>query len=335
MLDLLIGFLPEIFALVMGLAVAAYVILDGADLGIGMLSAFADDEEKDTMVTVIGPFWDANETWLVLGIGLLLVAFPEAHGVVLQALYIPTAIMLLGLTLRGTAFEFRKKVPIERRAHWNAAFAIGSLVTALTQGYMLASYVVGFRSTPLFDAFAGVTAVSLAVAYMLPGACLLIAKTEGALQRRAVIWARTALRGVAFGLAAVSAVTPLVSERIFAKWFAFPQILYLAPVPLLAAWLLFRLERLLAVLPLPEDARSAQPFFYTSGLFLTGFIGLAYSFYPYLVPDQLTIHDAAAAPEALIPIFIGAVIVLPCIVGYTFYVYRIFSGKVRPEDAHY
>ena len=335
MFEVIIPWLPTFFAMAMAGSAALYVILDGADLGIGMLSPFVDDADKDTAISVIGPFWDANETWLVLAIGLLLTVFPEAHGVVLQALYTPAALMLLGLALRGTAFEFRKKVTPAQRPRWNAAFALGSLLTALTQGYMLAAYIVGFRQTPLFDTFACVSAVALAAAYTLPGACMLIAKTEGALQRQAVIWARTALRAAGLSLAAVSLVTPLVSERIFERWFHNSTHLLLAPIPLLSAWLLWRLDRLLKRMPLPDDAHAATPFRYTAALFLTGFIGLAYSFYPYIIPDQLTIDQAAAAPEALVPLFIGAVIVLPCIAGYTFFVYRIFSGKSRPEDASY
>ncbi len=321
--------MPVIFMLVMGLAVAAYVLLDGYDLGIGMMMSSATTRERDLMISVIGPFWDANETWLVLGVGILLVAFPMAHGYILQELYLPTAIMLGGLIMRGVAFDFRTKAHPQHHEIWNQVFAIGSLIATMTQGYMLAMYIVGFERTPATVFFGILTGLSLAAGYVLLGACRLIAKTEGELQQKAIAWARPALWFTAMGMAVVSMVTPLVSERIFAKWFALPQFFLLLPIPLLAGVAVLWLDRLLAKLPLPNDAKAAVPFWGACGLFLSGFLGLGYSFFPYIVPEKMTVWQAAAAPEALVIILAGALVVLPCIIAYTVYAYMIFKGKIN------
>jgi cytochrome d ubiquinol oxidase subunit II len=194
--------LPIVFAALMAISVLAYVVLDGFALGVGLLLPQAADEpERDRMIASIGPFWDANETWLVLGVGLLLVAFPTAHGAILTALYFPVALMLLGLTLRGVAFEFRAKATtLADKRRWDHAFFGGSLLAALTQGWMLGRYVIGFDEGPIALGFAALSAVGVAVAYSFIGAAWLIWRTEGALQRRAVTWARRSLWGVALGI---------------------------------------------------------------------------------------------------------------------------------------
>ncbi|MEM9870793.1 MAG: cytochrome d ubiquinol oxidase subunit II [Pseudomonadota bacterium] len=319
--------LPFTFAALMGVSILIYVILDGFDLGVGVLFPFADDEEKDMMVASIGPFWDANETWLVLAIGLLLVAFPTAHGAILTALYLPVAIMLIGLILRGVAFEFRVKAPTPHKASWNAAFLVGSLMTSLSQGFMLGKYIMGLESTLGTWAFAMITAVFLTVAYSFIGACWLILKTEGALQKKAVEWARGGIFGLVLGLGAVSLATPLVSTRIFDKWFTWPEIMYLAPLPILSAITVLLLWRSLSRLPNPEDKGARTPFLYSIVLFILAFGGLAYSFYPYVVPEKITIYEAASAPESLMIILVGAVIVIPMIGGYTALAYTVFKGK--------
>ena len=319
--------LPFTFAALMGVSILVYVILDGFDLGVGVLFPFASDAEKDTMVASIGPFWDANETWLVLAIGLLLVAFPTAHGAILTALYLPVAIMLIGLILRGVAFEFRVKAPTPYKASWNMAFYAGSLMTSLAQGFMLGKYIMGLESTLGTWAFAAITAVFLTVAYSFIGACWLILKTESALQAKAVQWARGGIFGLVLGLGAVSLATPLVSTRIFDKWFAWPEMLWLAPLPLLSALCVLLLWRSLGRLPNPEDKGARTPFLYSIALFILAFGGLAYSFYPYVVPEQITIYEAASAPESLMIILVGAVVVIPMIGGYTALAYTVFKGK--------
>jgi len=215
--------LPATFATLMGLSILIYVVLDGFDLGVGLLSPLASPEHRDRMIASIGPFWDANETWLVLAIGLLLVAFPTAHGIILSGLYLPVAVMLIGLILRGVAFEFRVKAPAGQKPMWDAAFFAGSAMTALAQGFMLGLYIMGLETGWVALAFATLTAVFLTVGYSFIGATWLIFKTEGALQARAVRWARGGIVGLVGGIGAVSVASPLVSERIFEKWFSFPR----------------------------------------------------------------------------------------------------------------
>ena len=325
--------LPVIFMAVMGLAMLAYVVLDGYDLGVGILLRRATGADKDVMISSIGPFWDANETWLVLGVGILLTCFPQAHGVILQALYLPVALMLLGLILRGVAFDFRAKAQDEHKARWNAAFYVGSLLAALSQGWMLGSYILGFESTWQAYAFSGLIAVCLVAGYALLGACWLVMKTEGALQLQAVRWARGALMLTALGVAAVSLATPWISEEIFNKWFRLPYIVLLAPIPLATALLFFITERSLRRLPTRlQDGNTYGewvPFASSVGIFCLAFYGLAYSLFPYLVVNRITVWQAASAPESLRIIFAGAAVVLPVIIGYTIFSYRVFRGKAR------
>ena len=322
------NWLPVAFATLMGAAILLYVILDGYDLGVGILTgAKVEPAQRDRMISSIGPFWDANETWLVLAVGLLLVAFPLAHGAILDALYLPVFVMLLGLILRGVSFEFRAKVAPMRKRHWDRAFLGGSLLTALAQGYMLGLYIVGFERSAANVSFAILTALCLVAGYAFLGAAWLVMKTDGDLQRRAVAWARGSLWPVAIGMIAVSVVTPLVSGRIFDKWFSLPNVLLLAPIPLMTAILLVGLHIALKALPTRRDRFCWLPFAGAVGLFLLGFHGLAYSFFPFVVPDQLTIWQAAAAPEALLIIFLGAIVVLPIIALYTVFAYRVFWGK--------
>jgi cytochrome bd ubiquinol oxidase subunit II len=319
--------LPLIFAGLMALAILLYVILDGYDLGIGMLMGLVERPVRDRMVATIGPFWDANETWLVLGIGLLLVAFPMAHGMVLTALYLPVALMLLGLTLRGVAFEFRVKAQEDYHTWWDRAFVAGSVLATLTQGYMLGHYIMGFAGGWLAHGFAALAGLGLAAAYALVGATWLIAKTDGELQRRAVAWARAALLLTALGMVLVSVATPLVSPRIFERWFSLPNFIGLMPIPLMTGLLFLGLWIFLARMPRADHSLDLVPFAGASALFLLGFIGLAYSFYPYVVPERMTIQDAASAPESLAVILIGAVFVLPFIAAYTAFSYYVFRGK--------
>ena len=319
--------LPWTFAALMGLSMLIYVVLDGFDLGVGLLMPLADDTEKDKLVASIGPFWDANETWLVLAIGLLLVAFPPAHGIILTSLYLPVFLMLIGLILRGVSFEFRAKAPRSQNAGWNFAFFSGSLLASMSQGFMLGMYVMGLTWTLTHVVFALLTAVFLTVGYSFIGAAWLIAKTDGALQRRAIGWAKNGIWGLILGIAAISLATPFVSTRIFDKWFSFPELLYLAPFPVLSGILVAYLFWKIGRLQKDQNSMIWGPFAAATALFTLAFAGMAYSFYPYLVPEQITIYEAASAPESLFIILIGTLFVLPTILGYTILSYYIFRGK--------
>jgi len=321
--------LPLVFAALMGLAILLYVVLDGYDLGVGMLMPAADAGEQELMVASIGPFWDANETWLVLGVGLLLVAFPAAHGIVLGALYLPVAAMLIGLMLRGVAFEFRVKAEGWQRELWNWLFWFGSFLASFAQGLMLGRYITGFHSGFAYYVFAMLVGASLCGGYVLLGATWLIFKTEGPLQKKALAWARWGLIWVALGVALVSLATPLVSQTVYAKWFDFPRTLVLMLLPLAtlaAGWLVWattgRLRR-------GEREWDWMPFAASVAIFVLAFAGLAYSLFPYVVMDRMTIWEGASHPSALKFMLVGVAIVLPFLIAYTAFAYRVFRGKAR------
>ncbi len=319
--------LPWTFAALMGVSILIYVVLDGFDLGVGLLMPLADDTEKDWLVASIGPFWDANETWLVLAIGLLLVAFPPAHGVILTSLYLPVFIMLVGLILRGVSFELRAKASLRQKPLWNAAFFAGSLMASMSQGFMLGMYIMGLTWTLPHVAFATLTAIFLTVGYSFIGAAWLIVKTNGHLQLQAIGWAKGGMWGLVLGIVAISLATPFVSARIFDKWFSLPSFFYLSPIPIISGALIVGLWWQLRRLPLKNDRWSWTPFAAAIALFTLAYGGIAYSFYPYIVPEKITIYEAASAPESLFIILIGTVFVLPAIVGYTILSYYIFRGK--------
>ncbi len=319
--------LPFTFAMLMGVSILIYVVLDGFDLGVGLLFPFADEDEKDNMIAAIGPFWDANETWLVLAVGLLLVAFPAAHGTILTALYLPVAVMLIGLILRGVAFEFRVKAPLSYKSRWNWAFFVGSLMTSLSQGFMLGMYVMGLTWTLPHVAFALLTAVFLTIGYSFIGATWVIHKAQGNLQLKAIDWAKGGIWGLVLGISAISIATPFVSSRIFDKWFSFPEFLWLSPLPILSAVLVAWLWQMLKTMPFSGDRFSWLPFGAATALWTTAFGGMAYSFYPYVVPEKLTIYESASAPESLFIILVGTIFVLPTILAYTVLAYYVFRGK--------
>ena len=326
------GWLPLAFAGVMALSMLAYVILDGFDLGVGVLLRHADDgAQKDTMIASIGPFWDANETWLVLGVGVLLVAFPMAHGVILGHLYLPVALMLVALTLRGVAFDFRVKAQASHKHLWDGAFHLGSVLAGWSQGFMLGGLITGFRDDLWSHLFSALIGLCLLAAYRLLGAGWLIIKSEGRLQRKAVDWAWSSLWLTALGIAAISIVTPWVSGRIFDKWFAFPNFMLLLPIPLVTLVLFVLIARSLRRLPTRLEQGNEYgigvPFAGTIGVMLLAFYGLAYSLFPWLVIDRITLWQGASAPQALMVIFFGVVVVLPVIIAYTVFAYRVFWGK--------
>jgi len=318
--------LPIIFMALMGLSMLVYVVSDGYDLGVGMLMHRATDAEKDVMIASIGPFWDANETWLVLGIGILLIAFPRAHGVVLGALYLPVALMLVGLMLRGVAFDFRVKAKDTHKKTWDRLFFAGSTLAAVSQGWMLGRYVSGFGSGWNYPLFAAAIAVALPMAYVLMGAAWLIMKTDGALQERAIGWARVAWAPMVAGMVLISMATPWVSEIVRERWFALPEVIALMAIPLMTGILLLAVRALLHS-PLVRGPVCWLPFVLLIAVFVFGFLGLAYSIYPFVVIGQMTIWQAASAPQALNVILIGVGISVPAIAGYTVFSYRVFRGK--------
>ena len=319
--------LPIVFTFLMGLAVLIYVILDGYDLGVGMAMKFAKNKEREIMIASIGPFWDANETWLVLGVGILLVAFPMAHGLILTSLYTPTAIMLIGLILRGVSFDFRAKAHVDHKNRWDNCFIIGSTITAIAQGYMLGSYINGFNNDIHYILFNLLVGICLASSYLFVGSGWLIMKTTGKLQKKSVTWAKASLWLTVLGMCIVSIATPLLNNVIFQKWFSLPNFIFLSPIPVLTGATILYIFITLKKLPLKDDKLSWVPFVSSIALFLLGFIGLAYSFYPFIVPGKMTIFEAASAHDSLIIILIGTLIVLPFIIGYTAFAYKVFWGK--------
>jgi len=331
-------YLPVIWAALIGAAVAFYVVLDGFDLGIGILFPFAKAEkEQDQMISSIAPFWDGNETWLVLGGGGLWVAFPRAYAVIMPALYLPVIVMLLALVFRGVAFEFRTVADTSKK-YWNFAFAGGSTLAALCQGLILGGLIQGIKvengefaggSFDVATPFALLCGLGVTAGYALLGACWLVMKTDGAVARRARRHAKLLLLAVLVFMAVVSLWTPLQFPRIRERWFSAPHIWFLWPVPIITALVAFMAWRWL------NRGRDFAPFFAAIVLFLLGYMGLAISVYPYLVPPTLTIWDAAAAPASQIFMLLGTLPLLPIILAYTGFIYYLFRGKVREGDSYH
>ena len=286
----------------------------------------ATDAEKDIMIASIGPFWDANETWLVLGIGILLVAFPKAHGLVLGELYLPVTLMLIGLILRGVAFDFRVKAHDSHKRSWDRSFFVGSTLAAVAQGWMLGRYVSGFGTAWNYSLFAAAIAVALPMAYVLMGATWLIMKTEGTLQERSIGWAKIAWPAMLAGLILISMATPWVSATVRERWFSLPAFIALSAIPLMTGLCMIAVRALLNS-PLTRGVICWLPFGLLMVVFVLGFLGLAYSLFPYVVIDQLTIWQAASSPAALKVILIGVCFSVPAIAGYTVFSYRVFRGK--------
>lgn len=321
--------LPVAFISLMGLSFLIYAILDGYDLGVGVLLPRDSQEQRDVMIYSIGPFWDANETWLVMAIGLLLIAFPSAHSIILQALYLPTALMLAGLILRGVAFDFRTKAPSRFKQKWDLAFKVGSLLATLTQGFMIGRYITSFDDSALSYAFALLASVCVTAGYCFIGAAWLVMKTEGELQIRAAKWAKSCNILMMIGIVVVCICNLLISDIIMEKWLGFPQVFMLIPLSILFAFLFVITHVYLLNVPTKNDIGCWLPFVAATIIFIMCFCGLAYSFYPYIIWQKLTIWQAASARESLRFIFVGAVVVLPMIVCYTIFSYVVFSGKSR------
>jgi cytochrome d ubiquinol oxidase subunit II len=329
--------LATVWALIIAFAVFAYVVMDGFDLGIGILfPTLQVGEERDTAMNSVAPVWDGNETWLILGGGGLMAAFPLAYAIIMPALYVPVIAMLLALIFRGVAFEFRWRDP-RHRAFWDIAFAGGSMIAAVSQGIILGALLQGITVQgrqygggwwDWLTPFSLLTGASVLVGYALLGATWLIMRTEGTLQMHAARYARWLGAGTVGFIIAVSAATPFLSNAYFQRWFAWPSVLIAAQVPLMVAVATFLFFRSLA-----KDYERA-PFLIALALFLLCFVGLGISMFPYIVPDQVTIWQAAAPESSQVFMLVGASVLIPIILAYTGYAYWVFRGKVSTDGYH-
>lgn len=330
--------LPVIWFFIIGFAIMMYVLLDGFVLGIGILSPFADDEaQQKLMMNTAAPIWDGNETWLVMGGAGLMAAFPTAYATILSSLYLPVLFMLIALIFRGVAFEFRSRAAKSRHL-WAAAFHLGSITTAFMQGLMLGAIVEGMPLTggkylhgtfAWFSPFSVLTGMALVFGYALLGATWLGLKTEGRPQRIARDLTRPLMLAVIAFMIMVSAWLPFLSSSLMDRWFTWPHLLYLSPLPLativVAAWL-WR-----AVLA----NREVAPFILSLVFFGLGFAGLVIGIWPNIVPPTMSIWDAASPPSSQGFVLVGAIIMLPVVLFYTAFSYRVFRGKVRASDEFY
>ena len=327
--------LPLIWGFLIATAVFLYALLDGFDLGCGILFLFApSDKCRDRIMNSIAPFWDGNETWLILGGGGIFAAFPVAYAILMPALYLPVIFMLLGLIFRGVAFEFRFKSSEEHRKIWDVAFHAGSLLAAFMQGVILGNFVQGievngrsFAGGPLdwANGFSIVTGIALIFGYALLGATWLIMKTEDITQSWARRIAAYVLVYVGLAMAIVSISMPFIDNRIIKLWFSLPNFFYLLPIPLFTA---------LSFILLWKDLKSSnevRPFFLTIVLFFLGYVGIGISLYPWIVPFKFTIWEAAAVATSQSLLLVGVIIFLPIILTYTAYSYYVFRGKTSHE----
>lgn len=331
--------LPVIWAVVILFAIGMYVVMDGFDLGIGMLFPFfPGTEDRDVMVNTVAPVWDGNETWLVLGGAGLLAAFPLAYSVVLSALYIPLVLMLLGLILRGVSFEYRVVGSQRRRRTWDFTFMAGSYVAAFSQGVVLGTFVNGlevadgrYAGGPLdwLAPFPLFTGLGLVVAYMLLGSTWLLIKTEGPLhdemRRRTQVWVWALLAVIAV----LSLWTALAHPAIAERWFSLPNLYFFLPVPLLVVFVAGLLLRAL------QRRRHLAPFLLTLALVFLGYSGLGISIWPNVIPPDISIHDAAAPPSSMGFTLVGTLFIIPVILVYTAFSYWVFRGKVRPGEGYH
>ncbi|MDP9412587.1 MAG: cytochrome d ubiquinol oxidase subunit II [Pseudomonadota bacterium] len=328
-----------VWTAVIAFAVFMYVLLDGFDLGLGILFPLMQDErERDIAMNSVAPIWDFNETWLVVGAAGLFGAFPLAYATLLPAFYLPILVMLIALVFRGVAFEFRFKVH-EHKPLWSRAFFFGSLFATFAQGVVLGSFVQGVRiegfqyAGGAFDwltPFSLVTGVALVAGYALLGATWIVAKSSGRLHDWAQRIAVKLLLAVIAFMGVVSLWVPFLSPAIASRWFSWPNILYLSPVPLLVAATSYGLYRSIQ----RARGRELLPFLLTMVLFLLGFLGLAISLWPNLVPPDITIYEAAAPRSSQVFLLVGMLILLPVLLGYFAYTYWVFRGKIG-EDVGY
>jgi cytochrome d ubiquinol oxidase subunit II len=328
-----LDFVP-IWTLILGLAVFFYVLLDGFDLGVGMLYGLAPDANaRNVVMSSIAPIWDGNETWLVLGGIGLLAAFPLAFAIIIPALYFPILFMLLALVFRGVAFEFRFR-DAEHKTFWDHAFSYGSTVATLAQGFVLGAFIQGFAvegrqfagtSFDFLTPFSALTAVALLFGYGLLGAGWLILKSEGAIQAAARRHGRICLVGVVGAVAIVSIWTPLAHHAIAERWFSWPNIAFLSPVPVATAILTVLTWRALS------SDQEVMPFVGAIGLFALSYLGLAISLWPYIVPYRFTLWEASSSDRTQAFLLVGTLVLLPVILMYTAWSYWVFRGKVRAD----
>lgn len=338
MLDFLTPHLPFIWGALIVFAIFLYVILDGFDIGIGILFPFApEDDCRSKMMNSIAPFWDGNETWLVLGGGGLLAAFPLAYAVLTSALYLPVIFMLIALIFRGVAFEFRFKAGPKSRPIWDYSFHFGSLFAAFCQGIILGAIIQGVSvegrsfAGGAFDwlsAFSLMTGLGLIVGYSLLGCSWLILKTDDITQKWAHDTALYILVYFIFFVGVVSLWTPHLNHHLYQRWYAWPNILYLSPIPLLLGFCFIWFIRSI------KNERDRLPFIITILMFILCFIGLVVGLWPWIVPYQITFIEAAAAPKSQLFLLAGGIFILPIILGYTAYAYYVFRGKVTPEQLY-
>ncbi|AOB32312.1 ubiquinol oxidase subunit II [Bordetella sp. H567] len=331
--------LPLIWAVIILFGIMMYVIMDGFDLGIGILFPFfPGKEDRDTMMNTVAPVWDGNETWLVLGGAGLLAAFPLAYSVVLSALYLPIILMLVGLIFRGVAFEFRFKASDARRHWWDKAFICGSVLATFFQGVTLGAYIGGIQVVDgsyaggPFDwltPFSLFTGIALLAAYALLGSTWLVMKTEEALLARARTVATGAAWAVLAAIVVISIWTPLRDAGIAQRWFSLPNLFYFAPVPLLVLVFLY-----LLIKTVRGEAHSA-PFVCALGLVFLGYTGLGISVWPNVIPPGVSIWDAAAPPQSMGFTLVGALLIVPIILMYTAWGYYVFRGKVRHGEGYH
>jgi len=321
--------LPYVFLLLMAVSVLMYAVLDGFDLGVGILLPKEKQQYRNKMIASIGPFWDANETWLVLAVGILLIAFPLAHSMVLKALYLPTLFLLVGLIMRGVAFDFRAKAVTKYKELWDKLFKAGSVLAAFSQGFMLGMYVMGFEYNLASVGFALLSGLCVTSAYAYIGGAWLVMKCEGELQVFAAKRARVSGYITAIGVVAICIANPIINPQVAERWFTLPEALLLIPVPLMSFVLMLVADLYLKNVPVDKDKASWLPFVSIAVLFLLCLIGLAYSFYPYVVPNKLLVTDAVSSTASLKFIFYGVAIVLPVILAYTALAYWLFRGKTK------
>jgi cytochrome d ubiquinol oxidase subunit II len=331
--------LPLIWAVIIIFGIMMYVVMDGFDLGIGILFPFMkESHDRDVMMNTVAPVWDGNETWLVLGGAGLFGAFPMAYSVVLSALYMPLILMLMGLIFRGVAFEFRFKATEAKRHLWDKAFIGGSLAATFFQGVALGAFIDGipvvnrqFAGGSLdwlapFPMFCG---VALVVAYALLGCTWLIMKTEGSLQKAMHDLARPLSLVLLAVIGIVSLWTPLAHPDIADRWFSMPNLLWFMPVPILVLITLYGLIKAVA-----HNAHYT-PFLLTLLLIFLGYSGLGISLWPNIIPPSISIWDAASPPQSQGFMLVGTLFILPFILGYTFWSYYVFRGKVTTEDGYH
>jgi cytochrome d ubiquinol oxidase subunit II len=330
-------FLATIWFFLLGLVLVLYVVLDGFDLGVGMLSLFAKNERsRGIMMASLGHIWDANETWLVILGGALFGAFPLAYGVMLHAFYLPLLLMIFGLIFRGMAFGFRENA--NNKVPWNVAFGLGSLLSTLAQGLILGGFIGGIPmqgrsyAGQIWDwltPFSVLVAAGAVFGYGLLGATYLIIKTEGEIQTLNYRYARIAASLMLLAAVGISIWTPLRHAYVAERWFAWPNFFYIALLPAGAFFCFLMLMRSL------QKRRERAPFFWSLGIFLFSFIGLAVSLYPYIIPTSVTLGEAAASPKTLVFMLTGIGMLIPLMLGYNAYQYAVFRGKVREEEGYH